>query len=147
MRLLALDPGKSTGFAFASIFDSQGLTLLSHGQISGGLDGFIAGWERIGGNSADIVIAEGFRLDGRTPNPDTTTLEILGALRVLRPDFITQMNTAKVHAPDSALKRWGLWLPGEQHARDAVRHLIAYVKLNHHMPSIEMFWPPREEKS
>lgn len=144
MRLLALDPGKTTGFAFASIFDNEPLTILSTGQISGGLDGFIS-WCRRSGDTADTVIAEGFRLDSRTVKPDTTPLLILGALRVLRPDFITQMNTAKVHAPDSALKRWGMWLPGQQHARDAIRHLVAYAKLTHHRPTLEALWPPREE--
>lgn len=31
-------------------------------------------------------------------------------------------------ASDSRMKSWGLWWPGEQHARDAARHLMVFMR-------------------
>jgi hypothetical protein len=33
-------------------------------------------------------------------------------------------SAAKKFVPDSQLKRLGLWKPGQDHARDAIRHMI-----------------------
>lgn len=34
---------------------------------------------------------------------------------------------ALVKVNDDRLKRWGFWLPGQEHARDAIRHAITYA--------------------
>lgn len=38
-----------------------------------------------------------------------------------------QPSDAKGYATDERLKRWGLWLPGKAHERDAWRHLAYFV--------------------
>jgi hypothetical protein len=30
--------------------------------------------------------------------------------------------------PDDRQKRWGFWVPGKEHARDAVKHNITFLK-------------------
>lgn len=39
-----------------------------------------------------------------------------------------QPSQAKGVATDERLKRWGLWTVGQQHARDATRHLVLWLK-------------------
>lgn len=142
-RILALDPGVTTGWAEFDLRDDAPLEHVAHGMIPGGLAGFHAWWRARDEGQWGIVIAEDFHLDGRTMAPDTTPLDILGALQVLRPDLIRQQNTSKRVAPDSLLKRIGLWWPGAGHDRDALRHAIAYARSIRHMPTIRGFWPPR----
>lgn len=37
---------------------------------------------------------------------------------------------AKGVVTDKRLKSWGLWVPGQQHARDAIRHAVTYLRSN-----------------
>jgi hypothetical protein len=39
-------------------------------------------------------------------------------------------SNAKTTVTNERLKRWGLWSVGEQHARDATRHLILWLRKN-----------------
>lgn len=142
MILLALDPGGTTGWSFWRYTDDAPLSLIASGQVGNGIRGFIDWWADEA-PSPDIVVAETFRLDGRTPRPDVTPLKIEGALEVLFPGWHGQPNTMKVHAPDAFLKAHGFWLPGKQHARDSVRHALAYAKTHRHEPSLRAYWPPR----
>lgn len=148
--LLSVDPGGSTGWALFYFDAGQRLTHIEHGTIPGGLDGFIGWWRhdpisRQLTPGQDIVVAEGFRLDGRTVSPDLTPVAILGALRVLWPNYVTQMNTQKAQAPDDLLKRADLWWPGKGHDRDAARHAIAYTRNIVHIPTLEWLHPRRKE--
>ena len=140
--LLALDPGRSTGWSVWEYGDTKPLTHLEHGTIAGGLEGFID--FAMGKHGYDEVVAETFRLDGRTVKPDVTPLRIEGALTTLFPGWVGQPNSHKVHAPDALLKRAGLWWPGKGHDRDSARHALAYMKLRRHLPTIERYWPRQE---
>lgn len=143
--LLTLDPGEMTGWAHWHYDEATPLTHLAHGMIPGGLQGFLA-WNTAHHLVIDIdeIVAEDFILDGRTLVPNTTPLEILGALEALRPDLIRQRNVQKAVAPDSLLKTNGLWWPGNGHDRDAARHAIAHMRSIRHMPTLRAFWPRRE---
>lgn len=143
MKLLALDPGGTTGVAWFTLTDERPLELLEAGQWHGGLEGFIAAWSNI--QAPDLVVAESFVLDGRTQKPDVTPLRIEGALRVLAPcQVVLQRNVYKSHAPDELLKRAGLWQKGKPHANDAIRHAIAWAKTKGHRPTMEWLWPMPE---
>ncbi len=48
----------------------------------------------------------------------------LGDARVIYQD----RGLAKSTATDQRLKAWGFWLPGEEHARDAMRHAITALR-------------------
>lgn len=142
--LLALDPGGTTGWSFWKYSATEPLTYVDHGQISGGNHGFVEWWGETLGGEPDEVVAEIFIDDHRTMSPDLTPLRIEGALDVLFPGWIGQRNTMKSHANDLFLKRSGLWWEGAQHARDSARHALACMKLRRHMPSMLLYWPPKD---
>ena len=140
-RLLGLDPGLSTGWALFHYDATTPLTLLDYGEILGGHQGVIAFWKTM--PEPDEVVAETFRLDGRTIYPEVDPLRTEGALSVLHPGWIGQPNTAKIMADDILLKRLGWWLKGKPHARDAARHAIALMKSRRHLPTLSRISPPR----
>lgn len=142
--LLALDPGGCTGWSLWLYGDQSPLEHVDHGQIPGGVDGFVSWW-RQSGISWDEVVSESFVLDGRTPNPDITPLRIEGALAVLwRQGVHYQRNTAKMHLTNDQAKEFGVYWPGQQHAIDSARHAFARMKAIRHMPSLLRYWPPRK---
>ena len=111
------------------------------------MDGFVDWWYRYWGDARpDTVVAETFIQDGRTVRPNLTPLRVLGALAVLHPGFIERRNDQMKHAPDSFLRRHGLFLPGQKHARDAIRHGVAWAKTTKHRPTIEHYWPRRSTR-
>lgn len=151
--ILALDPGKTTGWSTWRMMPFEPIEHLDHGMVPGGVEGFIQ-WvhgmewtEEFRKSRALRVVSETFVLDGRTRKPDVTPLKIEGALSVLFPGWVGQRNTFKSHAPDELLKAHGLWWKGAGHDRDSARHAIAYAKARKHIPTIRHFWPPREDAS
>ncbi|MGO2150810.1 MAG: hypothetical protein ACTH32_06370 [Microbacterium gubbeenense] len=146
-RILAVDPGGTTGWSLWLMREAAPIEHVEHGMIPGGVDGFITWATESGfvGHYAEwpdlTVVSETFVLDGRTRKPDVTPLKIEGALSVLFPGWVGQRNTFKSHAPDELLKAHGLWWKGAGHDRDSARHAIAYAKARKHLPTIEKFWP------
>lgn len=139
--VLSLDPGETTGW---SLWEHDALTplrLIEYGMIPGGLQGVLKWWaesfpaQRFRTYGGELV-AEDFVLDGRTLIPNTTPLEILGALEVLWPGYTRQRNVMKAHVPDAMLKHLGLWWKGAGHDRDSARHAIAYMKVKRHAPTL-----------
>lgn len=150
--LLSLDPGGTTGWSTWEYTPTTPLLPLEHGMVSGGLQGFLGWWgvqiwHR--GLNFDEVIAEDFVLDGRTARPDTTPLEILGALEAYAHSgsfpLARPRNVMKAHVPDALLRHHDLWWPGAGHDRDSARHAIANMKLRRHGPSIARYWGRRQE--
>lgn len=151
-RLLALDPGGTTGWSLWEYGPLQPLTHLDHGQIGGGLRGFGAFVRaRAAALAVDEVVSESFVDDGRTDTPDVTPLRIEGVIDFAWGAHGTpvafQRNFAKGHAPDEVLKRLGWWWTGQQHARDSARHAIALLKNSGHRPTQRMIWPPRSRSA
>lgn len=152
-NLLSVDPGGTTGWSLW-FYDAQTpLQHVSHGMVEGGLDGFLRWFDDTIEPLDEIcqireIVIEDFILDGRTLTPDTTALEIIGAVKHAvwgtGTTLTRQRNTYKAHADDATLKRLGFWWPGVGHDRDSARHALAYVKTHRHMPSIRAFWPPKE---
>lgn len=144
--LLALDPGGTTGWSFWRYDAVTPLRHVDHGMIPGGLRGFIQWWEETAGGDPDEIVAEDFILDGRTAMPDTTPLEILGALDMAAPvPVIRQRNVMKAMATDEFLKRNDLWWKGAGHDRDSARHALALMKRRKHVPTLRRYWPPRDD--
>ena len=77
--LLAIDPGKTTGWSIWSFEKEKPLKLIELGQTEGGVDGYLSSWwDR--NTWCEVIVSEQFVLDGRTPNPDITPLKIEGVL-------------------------------------------------------------------
>lgn len=146
--LLSLDPGGSTGWSFWTYDATTPLRHVDHGTITGGLGGFMRWWSDTLGGEPDMVVAEDFILDGRTARPDTTPLEILGALEMVCHQTGTPLarprNFMKAHAPDDLLKRLGLWWSGAGHDRDSARHALAWAKTTKHAPTLRWMYGRKE---
>lgn len=144
--LLALDPGGHTGWSSWTYGPTTPLTLLEHGQIADGLAGFVR-WSRAYLEEVvpDELVSESFVLDGRTASPDVTPLRIEGAIEALFAaegvPIIFQRNVMKSGITDDRLRASGLWIKGQQHARDSIRHAIVSMKVRKHVPTINRFWP------
>ncbi len=111
------------------------------GRLEGGLDGII---EFINNKTYDVIVSESFVLDGRTPNPDVTPLQIEGALEyhsMLQGNQLRfQRNNFKKHVSDDLLKYHALYMPGMPHANDSMRHALAFMKVNLHRPTLNQYF-------
>lgn len=148
-RLLAFDPGETTGWSLWFYDPVTPLQLLEHGQIGGGLRGvglFAKRWLEES-EWPDEIVTELFIDDKRTERPNVTPLRVEGALDarfgVEGIPIAGQRNTAKANAPDDLLKAHQLWFVGQPHATDSARHAIAFLKARQHRPTVRRFWPPR----
>lgn len=56
--------------------------------------------------------------------------------------FRQQPSEAKTTATDERLKSWGLYVPGEEHARDASRHSITWLRKTKEKAKLRVYsWP------
>ena len=146
--LLALDPGKTTGASLWVYDEETPLEPYARWQVEGGLYGFLDFFDQIK-KFADQIVSESFVLDGRTPNPDVTPLQMDGALMAFWPVYNTpvafQRNNFKKHVSNELLKAHGLYWKGEPHAMDSARHALAYMKTQRHMPTLQKYFSDNEE--
>jgi hypothetical protein len=129
--------------------DDKPAEITSLEEVSGGIYGFIAWmWTQPQGLSRNTV-CEAFNLDGRTPKPDLTPVEIIGALKYAVPpeNLHFQTNTQGKHLmTNEVLKRAGYYPErgkvGGGHAVDSLRHALTYVvKTLKHKPTISRLYP------
>lgn len=133
--MLAIDPGVRTGAALVEVTEDSAPVLLGYWEIPGGLEGFQEWWALR--PEYDTLVAEDFDHREGVRGVDHTPERILGWLSTWTP--ILQKPAGRKRAvPDDALKRLGLYLPGERqrNAREAVRHAIVYLKNSGHRPTI-----------
>ncbi len=128
-RLLALDPGETTGWAW---FDKG--TLERAGQLTCvGSKGFLEVANNLCTFNPSIVICEDYRVySHKSEQHIGSTLytpRLIGAVEFIcadaavpKPVYLQMAGTAKGFCSDAKLKEWGFWSRGERHARDAIRH-------------------------
>lgn len=144
LRLLAVDPGRTTGVAGGVVrlrSDSLARDVLVAAHEEGRL------WtDEISGTATEqaaeivalvarsrstLLVIEDFAL--RSRNADLAPVEILSALDALRardglPAAERQMpSAAKSYLTNERMRDWGLWVVGSPHERDALRHLALAV--------------------
>ena len=130
-RLLALDPGETTGYAIferglltewgqlpTHTVDESVLLLVDHISI------------------ANHVVVENYQVyawklkEHKYSTLHTPRLigciETLCRLKGVKPTKQTAQN-AKKFVTDEKLKEWGMWIKGKPHTRDAIRHGIYYT--------------------
>lgn len=135
MIYLGIDPGVRSGIAIIAT-DAYDLTLLKHEEVPNGAEGFIEWWNGLYRPATpDLIIFEGFTLREGKHGVDLTPRDVIGALKAnASRDGIPWVERApagrKKQVSDAALKRLGLYLGGEanRNAREAVRHVTAYLK-------------------
>lgn len=129
MRIIAIDPGKTTGFA---LYDS-----LDDGLMSGQVENKVELYRLVRAYTPDAVVVEDF-----TPRPGAHSvqkdaLHIIGGLEALilvgEIDAALHLQSpgqAKAFGTDDKLRRLGWWVKGQDHARDALRHLLTFIVTN-----------------
>lgn len=146
MRILAVDPGGTTGVAFKDFccepFDQAPGTWMPVGfaRAASVLR------ERIENDKVDLVVCERFTIGSRTVGKSTRgsneAIELIGVARYLASQanipFQEQAPVdAKNFVPDSRLKHIGWYKAGPDHQRDAMRHLLL-AGVNHKV--VELQW-------
>ncbi len=138
--VLAGDPGGTSGWAQARVDTPEDLrSTLTRGQLNPSefaelLRRFCLNARRqraLGGTERYLLVMERFTITAVTgklsAQPDA--LELIGLSRYLAEwsgvefDVSQAPGDAKAFAHNDALRKWGVWVPAQEHARDAVRHL------------------------
>lgn len=131
-RLLCLDPGHTTGW---SLFEKGKLT--AQGQAAT----LEEGWHCINDLFNDIqptmVVFENYRVYAhkleRHSNSEVYTLRLVGVIEFLCdvkfgiPHNNQMAHQAKGFVSDEKLKEWKMYIRGEKHARDSIRHGIYFL--------------------
>lgn len=135
VKILAIDPGKTTGFALWGGADDI-IRPLS-GQVGPKIDLYRVVLEA----QPDVVVCEDF-----TPRPGAHSvqkdaLHVIGGLEALilvgEIDAALHLQSpgqAKAFGTDDKLRRLGWWVKGQDHARDALRHLLTWLVTHPHAP-------------
>lgn len=132
LRVLALDPGETTGVALFS-----GPNLLRVQQVSyPTLHGCFSQLRQITlDESPNVVVMENYKIYNWKAKDhswsELFTPRLIGALECLCEDIpvklVKQMaQIGKGFCTDDKLKLWGLYEKGQRHSRDAMRHACYY---------------------
>lgn len=140
-QVIALDPGGTTGWAIFQVHpDAMGgdpgipvmtnIELWTAGQFTGHQDDQIDEIVALVNSWPEArLITEDFRL--RQINAVLAPVEINAAIRwATRPRYWVKQSSALAMSTvtDQRQKDWGFWIPGQEHARDAVKHAITFLK-------------------
>lgn len=159
MQILGFDPGGSgngtTGRVNINVDRDSLPTLIEAINIPNGgdrLDGIydslhITARFRFGHPDV-LAICERFIPRKGAANIDCTPLLIEGAIRVLFRDVILQREQERLIITDEHLKKLGWYdtLKGGNHhdAKEAARHVLAYLIKNGHKPTLELLFPKED---
>lgn len=162
-RVLAFDPGESTGWALFSYADRAPAELIDQGVIPDGVDGFIKWARSMPGHDllvyAETIVYEDFVIDGTITG--SWSSETIGALKALyavanKQDeghkLVKQTRQDKASLFGHKAKTTELrqterfnWLRdrgfiGVSHELDAITHALFYIKRQGHVPTIKRYW-------
>jgi hypothetical protein len=136
--LLAIDPGKATGFAVMDISDLSNPIIISTDELAQ-YETCRRAEELLSGDIHIEVVMEAFIITPQTGklNDVNFSLEIIGAVRYFAqkhgaPFSLQKPADAKSFSTNARLKAVGLWhVGGEGHAMDALRHVLLYMVRKH----------------
>lgn len=143
-KIISFDPGGTTGAAIISYIDKTEPVLEEAFQIPDGLEGFIAWWIATDLSGIDEIVCESFTLRTGVKFPDLSPVYIIGALEAFEAGgrkITYQPPTSKPICSDDLLRKIGFFTRGRQHANDATRHAIIYLRSKRHLPTLKMCWP------
>lgn len=125
MRILAVDPGGTTGWVYYDTYTEE----FQSGQEADRLVFCFMVKEWVD-RDVVLIVVEDFRITIQTAKksqqPDA--LKIIGAIDYIAAGsaqvVLQTPGDAKRFATDDRLKKAGMWTPGRRHANDAARHLF-----------------------
>jgi hypothetical protein len=141
-RLIALDPGGTTGWATHSWFDLRGEVTdrtWQCGQLTGDHHNTLDVWLGNQQVANYIIICESFQQYRELDSPELVSLEYIGVVKRFCQErevhLVLQSSSQgkvglKSFVRRQNLVRLGLWSPGQRHAMDAYGHLLTYM-INH----------------
>ncbi len=123
MKVLALDPGVTTGYVLVEDEDLSPFNGTFHGQL---LPGFI--WDLLMNVQPDVIVCERFLHVQRT-KVDYTPVEVIGVVKEwCRQHPKTKLNfqtpAERMFFTDDRLREYGMYFKGKRHANDAARHYL-----------------------
>lgn len=133
MMIVAVDPGEMCGWAMIDLsIDAFRPETIVAGQASS--DDW-EDWCAVQVNASCVIVVEKFTITARTAqlSPQPRAIEVTGVMKFIARrtgatfDNHQTPSAAKKFIPDSQLKKLGLWKPGQDHARDALRHLLLAI--------------------
>lgn len=125
MKIIAFDPGGTTGVAFRN-------TNLETSDIELSQEtGLVPIWRMLSRVKPDAVVYERF-LYQRRDKVDLTPVEVIGVIKLWcilnnKRAYEQTPAQAKNLITDDKLKKSGLWKPSLKHAMDAQRHLLYHL--------------------
>lgn len=137
MKVVALDPGETTGYAVYSRYTSQGgyERSLTSSQM-GSHPHHLALYEFLELAQPQVVVCEDFKYQRGPGGHNLTPVEYIGVVKLWTAErhvpLVLQPRSRKTLWDDGKIKELGLWKPGKPHAMDAVRHLLYYLTVDHH---------------
>jgi hypothetical protein len=147
ITLLALDPGETTGYCYMNLtlhsvaFNAGQLETDSIDAAVGAIDPFFRGGD---GLHLDVVVCEDYRVYSWKSDQhkwaSLHTAQLIGCIRTLcrvhnMEQPVMQMAIqAKEFCTDDKLRLWGMYQPGKQHARDAIRHACSFLLFDKDYP-------------
>jgi hypothetical protein len=150
VRVLAVDPGAKSGVC---LFDADAQKVDHFTIVPFGLEGFKAFWEAAKYSGRyDVLIIESFELEEGSHGIDyESPLQIIHWLESLNIPIVFQrrMQRGKDRLiTDAVLKRAGLYPPRgqvkEKHQVEALRHALAFLVRQRHLPTLKLLHPPEE---
>lgn len=137
-KLLALDPGETTGYAvFECSSTSRPLVSESGHLFSNPVEkGIDALGELINRTKPNYIVCEDYKIYGWKSAShswsELHTPQLIGCIRMfaytLKIPFRKEMaQEPKGFVTDDKLRAWGLYIKGKKHARDAIRHGIFFL--------------------
>lgn len=140
MRVLALDPGKMTGWAY--FIDG---ILISCGVIIDGRNGFIE-WAKTQMPEHDVLVVESFIVEPSFVGTADAS-EVIGAAFALSdaPAKREQLRSAKATLVKGDQTKRFNWLrskgfDGMTHELDAITHALLYYRAVGHKPTFLRYW-------
>jgi hypothetical protein len=128
MRILAIDPGGTTGW----VYHAAGMIQM-YGQHDDWCE-FCTHMENMLDNGhVDQIVIETYQITMETVKKTRQyePLMIIGVTLWLAQKYDVgvkvQARSIKTFATDGKLRNLGWWFEGQQHARDAARHLLAFL--------------------
>ena len=130
MRVMAVDPGKCTGYCYAAFKDGE--LYYYPFQFYDDVDNF---WDRLDAFGPSHIVIEDFQFrKGRTAGVSLFSVELIGVARLYEAKHHRvvlhkqQPAQGKGYYTDATLKALGLYKrDGNEHARDATRHLLQWA--------------------
>ena len=134
-RVLALDPGETTGWC-TYIKDAQPSFQLSQYKTWPLEDHWLQFITKIHDFAPQALVFESYNIyewkADEHKRSNVPTLQVIGALKGAAierrlPWFTQTPQNAKAFVTDDKLRQWGLWVPAVKHGRDAARHAVYFL--------------------